>query len=121
MTDREKVLTGLECLITDEVPCNECPYDKKRSYCIKSIAKDALALLKEQESVIEALKSDLDETLAVLGEYAEIVRCKECKHRGNSEKCVLSAISEEKDFPLFMLDNSGDWFCADGERKQKDG
>ena len=46
----------------------------------------------------------------------ELVRCKDCKHRGNSEKCVLSAISDEKDFPLFMLDNRGDWFCADGER-----
>ncbi len=48
---------------------------------------------------------------------SEIVRCKDCKHRGNSEKCVLSAISEEKDFPLFMLDNRGDWFCADGVKK----
>ena len=47
----------------------------------------------------------------------ELVRCKDCKHRGNSEKCVLSAISEEKDFPLFMLDNHGDWYCADGEMK----
>ena len=47
----------------------------------------------------------------------ELVRCKDCKHRGNSEKCVLSAISEEKDFPLFMLDNRGDWFCADGEKR----
>ena len=45
---------------------------------------------------------------------AELIRCKDCKHRGNSEKCVLSAISEEKDFPLFILDNRGDWFCADG-------
>ena len=46
----------------------------------------------------------------------QIVRCKDCKHRGNSKKCVLSAISEEKDFPLFMLDNRGDWFCADGKK-----
>ena len=86
--------------------------------CQRWILKDTIALLKEQESVIEALKSDLDETLAVLGEQPEIVRCKDCKHRGNSEKCVLSAISEEKDFPLFMLDNRGEWFCADGERKE---
>lgn len=51
-------------------------------------------------------------------ERAEIVRCRDCKHRGNSKKCVLSAISEDKDFPLFMLDNRGDWFCADGERQE---
>lgn len=49
-----------------------------------------------------------------------IVRCKDCKHRGNSEKCVLSAISEEKDFPLFMLDNHGAWFCGDGETDNAD-
>ena len=47
----------------------------------------------------------------------ELIRCKDCKHRGNSEKCVLAAISKKKDFPLFMLDNRGDWFCADGKRK----
>ena len=49
----------------------------------------------------------------------ELVRCKDCKYRGYSKKCVLSAISEEKDFPLFMLDNRGDWFCADGELKEQ--
>ena len=40
-----------------------------------------------------------------LKEQEAVVRCKDCIHRGKSEKCVLSAISEEKDFPLFMLDN----------------
>ena len=49
----------------------------------------------------------------------EIVRCKDCIYRWKSEKCVLAAISEEKDFPLFMLDNRGEWFCADGEKKVK--
>jgi hypothetical protein len=49
--------------------------------------------------------------------WKEIVRCKDCIHRGKAEKCVLAAISEEKDFPLFILDNRGDWFCADGKRK----
>ena len=52
MSDREKVLTGLECLITDEVPCKECLYDKKRSYCIKSIALDAKRLIEEQQKLI---------------------------------------------------------------------
>lgn len=53
---------------------------------------------------------------AIDGERIELVRCKDCIHRGKSEKCVLAAISEEKDYPLFMLDNRGEWFCADGER-----
>ena len=50
--------------------------------------------------------------------HGELIRCKDCIHRGKSEKCVLAAISEEKDFPLFMLDNRGEWFCADGEAKE---
>ena len=68
--------------------------------------------LKEQETQ----KFLVDET-GKITPLPVVVRCKDCKHRGNSEKCVLSAISEEKDFPLFMLDNRGDWFCADGKRR----
>lgn len=50
MSDKEKVLKGLECLITNEVPCEGCPYDEDKHFsCLKSIAKDALELLKEQE------------------------------------------------------------------------
>ena len=48
--------------------------------------------------------------------YTKVVRCKDCIHRGKSEKCVLASISEEKDYPLFMLENRENWFCADGER-----
>ena len=55
----------------------------------------------------------------MLHQLQELVRCKDCKYRGKSEKCVLSAISEEKDYPLFMLDNRGEWFCADGKPKNK--
>lgn len=66
---------------------------------------------------IERLIQHQNDAITMLKEQPEIVRCKDCKHRGNSEKCVLSAISEEKDFPLFMLDNRGNWFCADGKRK----
>ena len=65
------------------------------------------------------MKASTDEQAEFCRRYSnmqELVRCKDCKHRGNSEKCVLSAISKEKDFPLFMLDNRGEWFCADGER-----
>ena len=50
--------------------------------------------------------------------WKPLVRCKDCVHRGKSEKCVLAAVSEEKDYPLFILDNRGEWFCADGERRE---
>lgn len=48
----------------------------------------------------------------------QIVRCKDCIHRGNAERCVLAAISEEKHYPLFILDNRGEWFCADGNARK---
>lgn len=47
----------------------------------------------------------------------ELVRCKDCAYRWKAERCVLAAIAAEKDFPLFLLDNRGEWFCADGKRK----
>ena len=98
MPDREKVIKGMQqCLAYgDEYDkCMDCPYLQEVD-CIRGMKKDALALLKEQP---------------------EIIRCKDCKHRGISEKCVIAAISEEKCVPLFMLDDRGEWFCADGKRK----
>ena len=80
-------------------------------YCLARLSKQD-ALLKEQE----AHKFFVDES-GKITPLPVVVRCKDCIYRGNSEKCVLSAISEEKDFPLFMLDNRGDWFCADGVAK----
>ena len=56
MPDREKVIKGLKCLITDGVPCNGCPY-YGRGYCIKNIASDALDLLKEQDNRFDYLFS----------------------------------------------------------------
>lgn len=50
MPDREKAITGLKCLMTEDVQCDECPYVRS-DYCIESIARDALALLLEQEPV----------------------------------------------------------------------
>lgn len=48
--DREKVIKGLECLITNEVPCDGCPYNEgENSSCLRNIANDALELLKEQK------------------------------------------------------------------------
>lgn len=58
-------------------------------------------------------------TIALLKEQPQIVLCKDCVHRGNAEKCVLAAIAAEKGYPLFMLDNRGEWYCADGERSVK--
>lgn len=59
MADREKVMKGLECLITNETPCEGCPYNGS-GYCMKNIAKDARELLKEQEPRVMTLEEVID-------------------------------------------------------------
>lgn len=56
MPDREKVIAGLEHCITDEPCCRQkyitCPYTPRKTgddNCARALAKDVLALLKEQE------------------------------------------------------------------------
>ena len=55
MPDREKVINGLEtCVerVSGKYTCNECPYEIDGNYCEINLAKDALALLKEQEGLL---------------------------------------------------------------------
>lgn len=105
MPDREKVIGHL----------NDCMEVFRRDntwvFVRKDIVEDALALLKKQE----AQRFFVDES-GKITPLPVVVRCKDCVHRGKAEKCVLAAISEEKDCPLSMLDNRGEWFCADGKR-----
>jgi len=54
MIDRKKVIKGLMiCVnrIPGEYDCNKCPYEIDGNNCEINMAKDALALLKEQEAV----------------------------------------------------------------------
>ena len=87
MTDKEKAMLWLKSFVKNKEPMTLIP-------------KQLIRLM------YDALK-----------EQPDIVRCKDCVHRGKIEKCVLAAIAAEKDYPLFMLDNRGEWYCADGERK----
>ena len=99
MTDREKVIKGLECCASmNGSACRECPYSSEcvvgeASYQTGTahLAADALALLKEQEAV---------------------VRCKDCKNRFDG--CCYNRKSDRTNFGVFVAD---DWFCGDGERK----
>lgn len=53
MTDREKVIRGLECCVAYDYKCNDCPYQDDGGAgdgCYSDELKtDALALLKSQE------------------------------------------------------------------------
>ena len=103
----------------------------------KADVQDLRRMLKEQESVIEALKSDLRETLEVLAHQPDIVRCKDCKYwdkttREEGNDCILGPWEDAvcdmfRDWDSYgelgenFRRTNGDWFCADGERRQKDG
>ena len=95
--DREKVIKGLEvCRDQDNPPgyrftgCkDDCPY--YGNGCAKKLKEDAMDQLKEQP---------------------EIVRCKDCTWWGTDRMC------ESSDSPCFQNGcTHGNWFCADGERK----
>lgn len=52
MTDREKVIKGLECCSSGNMCKEKCPYDElgcEWTDCVRPLAKDALSLLKAQE------------------------------------------------------------------------
>ena len=119
MSDREKVIRGLELCVTDYLTqdnCKICPYGNgdDTGYCWVEMNTDALELLKEQEEEIQSLRRENHDILTQFHEWTkeqqQIVRCKDCNNRGTS------------DCPIEELCNgwipSDDWFCADGERKE---
>ena len=72
----EKVIKGLETCKSSDETCFDCPYNGE--ICTTSLCDDILALLKEKESIIESLESDLHETLEVVSGRLNVVRCKDC-------------------------------------------
>ena len=144
MPDRESVITHLQIIHTWAEFARERDLQFFTPKHLEDIAEwtdDALELLKEQEDLgteltnavelihkknerIEKLLKEQEAQKFFVDESGKItplpvvVRCKDCIHRGKSEKCVLAAISKEKDFPLFMLDDRGEWFCADGVKRE---
>ena len=105
--DREKVIKGLEICSKHGswhgLDCEhneaykDCPYRGCETGCVVTIAKDALALLKEQP---------------------EIVRCKDCKN------WIAGYITDQDDFipPKCgkykqMVGHSSDDFCSLAERR----
>lgn len=78
----------------------------------------------DREKVIEKLKklngtsearTLIAETIILLKEQPEIVRCKDCKYNYNG--CCYNKETERINFAI-SVDNN--WFCADGERKYED-
>lgn len=142
MPDREKVISNLEQQIRwiEEIECHQFPGWLN----VTNAMRDAIVMLKEQEQTINALESDLKETLQVLGEKGsfrnmkeyiigvpertgvedpamvpainqrELVRCKDCKWWHESEREVGFGDCGQANGITLKPSN---WFCADGERK----
>ena len=82
MTDREKVIKGLEICsehgswhglnCEDNEAYKDCPYRGCETGCVVTIAKDALALLKEQEAK-QVVLYDKEEWLGL------VCVCPDCK------------------------------------------
>lgn len=56
----------------------------------------------------------LDSLEKGLSELEEVVRCKDCRWQGDDEHCPVCNFCGRGNLP------SGDWFCADGGRKDDD-
>ena len=78
------------------------------SFC--RLLSEAVELLKEQQQIINSLKSDLQETLKVVSEQSNVIRCKDCKHRDPEDGKCDSGHGIQ-----WQLPRPDDWFCADGE------
>ena len=74
MTEREKVIKGLEICTTRPCYCTDCPY--KANCCLDSqeVMEDALALLKEQN---EPMKPTLNENHRYV---SDAFKCGKCGH-----------------------------------------
>jgi hypothetical protein len=99
MTDREKTVKGLEFCTQHGSMCgndcnghyerytddgyviklvneyrSKCPYGKCETGCVKTLAKDALELLKEQEPI----KPDKEKIMDCFSYFVEVYHCGKC-------------------------------------------
>lgn len=115
MADLEKTIKGLEHC-GNGIKCETCPYrdendpDEYSTSCNDLLCRDALELLKWQAGTIKGLKDSLKETLDVVANQLNVVRCKDCKHYKDG-KCwnVMRRYGLHDNF-----------FCADGREKDGD-
>ena len=84
MTDIDKVLTGLECLITNKVPCEGCPYYGS-GYCLRIVSKEAKELIQYQHEHIEAFLRDQEPIKPVCFEHRRTRNKYQCGNCGSSE------------------------------------
>lgn len=108
MDNKKNVIKGLEDSLTNQC----CGYmdGVGKLYAVSGEdLQNAIALIKEQKGIIESLESDLAETLDVVANRGNVVRCKDCVFPKNG------ICHNAKTFGAIVKD---DWFCADGIWKE---
>lgn len=119
MADIQKVINAWK-MFRNSNPYQLCDGREFRAisepeYCMGQMIADTIELLKEQDRIITSLKADLQETLKVVSEQSNVIRCKDCINRGNPKKCLVAYIGDVKSVPYFYVDNNGEFYCADGK------
>ena len=90
MTDREKVIKGLEICYCPPAKCEDCPYHDlpDEQSCNDTLCLDALALLKEQEEETSRLtkmcKVLLNRCKTIVN--ADGATCAYCTHKEECDK-----------------------------------
>lgn len=106
MTDREKVIKGLECCAHEEIgDCENCPYNENTPHCDIAMMRDAIAMLKAQEPRLMTLE-EIQHTDAVWLETHGWVD-------GDVFETVLRRRSDFEDYVTEFADNDdGDIDCV---------
>lgn len=130
MPDREKTIADLQKVVDAERGTLEIDGLILNPFVIIPLMKDALALLKEQDSVDHALDilkaHGWTQTEPICSECdaVHVVQCKDCKHRGEWKRGDFSYVEfpdgskcpcQCDDF-FYSWRPDDDWFCANGER-----
>lgn len=131
--DREKIMSALHCraqdLMIDLPACDKCDYQihmVNRNGCdYRRLCKDSISLLKEQEAEISRVSNEYLVLVGKVSKQPQIVRCEDCKHRPTKDSVGLLDFPDN-DCPCQNPDDSwyswypsDNWFCADGEGKDK--
>jgi len=75
MTDRKKVIKGMEICYCPPSKCEDCPYNDIEENCNDALCSDTLTLLKEMEAV------PVDTKMIGIpnGEDIEVYCCRDCR------------------------------------------
>lgn len=104
MTDKEKVIKGLECCTNGEVCFSDCPYFKEvpmtDGRCITALQADAFALLKDPDRI-------------------KATRCKDCRYfePSNAEEGDYSGYCRNDYAPCQNQTVDAWWFCGSADRR----